>query len=195
MLRFCDRSKRQDNIIFRCIHFLWKISCQAYYQITGRAYPTSNLHLNKKEKLQQRPYVKQMSIAIIFVLIISIFYIINFAFSFESTTSATTISYKTKTETMVEYSIRHIYIDIGCFNGETIEHFIHFIPNSAMYDIYTFEPDPDNYRLCKNRLLQKKYAHLSITILQKVVWIRDEIVYFRAEGGRQSRISLNVTGK
>jgi len=80
MLRFCDRSKHQDNIIFRCIYFLWKISREEYYQITGRAYPTLDLQLNKKEKLQQRPYVKQMYIAIIFVLIISIFCIINFAF-------------------------------------------------------------------------------------------------------------------
>jgi FkbM family methyltransferase len=92
-------------------------------------------------------------------------------------------------------SIHYIYIDIGCFNGETIEHFIHFMPNSSIYDIITFEPDPHNYKLCKQRLTQKKYTNINITILQKVVWIRDEKVFFRTNRGRYSRITTNKTGK
>ncbi|CAF3801315.1 unnamed protein product [Rotaria sordida] len=91
-----------------------------------------------------------------------------------------------------ESSIHHIYIDIGCFNGETIEHFLHFIPNSTFYDIITFEPDPVNYQLCKQRLTDKKYMNINIIILQKVVWIRDEKIYFQTEHGRLSRINKNA---
>jgi FkbM family methyltransferase len=92
-------------------------------------------------------------------------------------------------------SNRYIYIDIGCFDGETIEHFIYFNPNSSFYDIITFEPDPNNYQLCKQRLTQPKYSNLNIIFIQKVVWIRDEKVFFRINHGRKSRINLNVTGK
>ena len=197
MFRFYDRRKYQDNIIFRCICFLWKMSFKVYYQTTGQTYPTLNPHQSNKEKLQQRRYVKQMYIAIIFILIVSIFFIINFFVSFllseKSMISEINISYGTDTGMVVNYPIRHIYVDIGCFNAETIDHFLHFTPNSALYEIYTFEPDPDNYRLCKKRLSLKKYSKLNIIILQKVVWIRDTTVYYRAERGRQSRISLNIT--
>ncbi|UJR13677.1 hypothetical protein I4U23_000689 [Adineta vaga] len=95
--------------------------------------------------------------------------------------------------TLSSQAMRHIYIDIGCFNGETIEYFLHFITDSDTYEIYTFEPDPDNYRLCQKRLSDKKYAQHNINIIQKVAWIRNEKVYYRTERGRQSRISLNMT--
>jgi hypothetical protein len=93
------------------------------------------------------------------------------------------------------HTIHYIYIDIGCFNGETVEHFLHFTPNSNIYEIITFEPDPQNYQLCKQRLIQTKYKNINITILQKVVWIRDEKVFFRTNRGKHSRITSNKTGK
>lgn len=90
---------------------------------------------------------------------------------------------------------QYVYIDVGCFKGETVEHFIHFNNESALYDIITFEPDPDNYRLCRRALKQKKYAHLNIIILHKVAWIRDGTVSFQTERGSESRINLNGTGR
>ncbi|CAF1175018.1 unnamed protein product [Rotaria sordida] len=93
------------------------------------------------------------------------------------------------------HSIHHIYIDIGCFNGETVEHFIHFTPNSLLYDIITFEPDPINYRLCKKQLKQKKYQNYNIIIIRKAVWIHDEKVPFQINRGQRSRIDLNKTSK
>lgn len=93
-------------------------------------------------------------------------------------------------------SMHNIYIDIGCYNGETIEHFIHFFPESANYDIITFEPEPSNYELCRQTLQQEKYKKYSITILPFAVWIRNEQVFFQINRGRQSRINGNVvTGK
>jgi hypothetical protein len=89
--------------------------------------------------------------------------------------------------------IHRIYIDIGCFNGETIEHFIHFTPDSSLYDIITFEPDQDNYQLCKQRLTQKKYRNYNIIIIPKVVWIRNEKVFYRTDCGQRCRIDSNQT--
>jgi len=117
----------------------------------------------------------------------------------KSTIDEVAINHALETDTLVSNgqnsSTHFIYIDIGCFNGETIEHFLHFIPNSRVYDIITFEPDPYNYELCKQRLIQKKYADINITILQKVVWIRDEKVFFRTDRGRYSRITTHKAGK
>jgi FkbM family methyltransferase len=87
----------------------------------------------------------------------------------------------------------YIYIDIGCFNGETIEHFIHFNPDSINYDIITFEPDPRNYQLCKRRLTQNKYRNYNIIIIPKIVWIRDEKLSYKIDLGQRSRIDLTKT--
>lgn len=89
-------------------------------------------------------------------------------------------------------SLHKIYIDIGCYNGETIEHFIHFFPDSITYDIITFEPEPSNYELCKKTLQQDKYKDYSITILPFAVWVRNERVFFQTNQGRKSRINGNV---
>jgi hypothetical protein len=203
MLRFYDRCKQHIITILRYLYRLWEICFQLYYRITRRMYPTLTPYENKKDKLGRRRHVYQIYIAIIFLLIVLVFFLINFIGSQllldKSEISEIENIYDSVKEKIVlnihKYSIHHIYIDIGCFNGETIEHFIHFIPNSTFYDIITFEPDPDNYQLCKKRLRQKKYQHLNIIIIPKVVWIRDEKVYFRAERGRESRIDVNQTGK
>ncbi|CAF3667648.1 unnamed protein product [Rotaria sp. Silwood1] len=129
---------------------------------------------------------------VIFILTLFIYLIL----SEESRSSETNDIFNSHNEIILRnrnnYSIHHIYIDIGCFNGETIEHFIHFIPNSTFYDIITFEPDPINYQLCKQRLKEKKYMNINIIILQKIVWIRDEQIYFQTEQGRLSRINMNA---
>ncbi|CAF1218692.1 unnamed protein product [Rotaria magnacalcarata] len=98
-------------------------------------------------------------------------------------------------ETVLEKNSTHIYIDIGCFDGETIEHFIYFTPNSILYDIITFEPDPINYQLCKKKLKQKQFENYSITIIPKVVWLRNEKVPFLINHGENSRIKLTEIDK
>ncbi|CAF3374888.1 unnamed protein product [Rotaria socialis] len=93
-------------------------------------------------------------------------------------------------ESVFKRNSTHIYIDIGCFDGETVEHFIYFTPNSILYDIITFEPDPINYQLCKKKLKQKQFENYSITIIPKVVWLRNEKVPFLINHGENSRIQL-----
>jgi predicted RNA-binding Zn-ribbon protein involved in translation (DUF1610 family) len=156
-----------------------------------------NTHVNKKGKNRQGRYFCHMCIVIILVVVM-----MNLMIPFYLS-EKTTVSEKSEiipeTEIILfncpNCSNYHIYIDIGCFNGETIEHFLHFIPNSTFYNIIIFEPDPQNYKLCQRRLRQKKYANIHITILQKVVWIRDEKVFFHTNRGRSSRIHLNAPGK
>ena len=96
---------------------------------------------------------------------------------------------------VIPSSPRFIYIDVGCYNGETVEHFIRFNPNSSFYDIITFEPDPENFLLCEKVLRQPKYANLSIQIIPKAVWVRDEKVSFQVGLGSRSRINLNISGR
>jgi len=92
-------------------------------------------------------------------------------------------------------STHFIYIDIGCFNGETVEFFIHFNPNSTLYDIITFEPDPVNYKLCKQKLSQPKYKNYNIIIIPKAVWIHNGKVSYHIGRGKKSRIYQSKTSK
>jgi hypothetical protein len=158
--------------------------------------------VNKKEKHRQRRYIYQICIIIILIIIIVTYFIMILMISFllpeKSGASEVIDSSSHQPEVLssdLHASPRYIYIDIGCFNGETVEHFLHFVPNSTHYDIITFEPDPVNYQLCAQRLTQKKYAHINITILQKVVWIRDEKVFFQTNRGRFSRIHKKQTSR
>lgn len=89
----------------------------------------------------------------------------------------------------------YIYIDIGCYNAETIEHFIHFYPESKSAEIIAFEPEPTNYQLCQHRLQQVKYSNYKIRFLQKAVWIRNEKVSFQINRDRSSRIVLDPQSK
>lgn len=88
-----------------------------------------------------------------------------------------------------------LYVDIGCFNGDSIEQFIHFTPDSLYYDIFTFEPDPENYHLCKKRLQGERFRKHNIFLIPKVVWIKDEKVRYRINKGIESRIETDVNCK
>jgi hypothetical protein len=82
----------------------------------------------------------------------------------------------------------YIYIDIGCYNAETIEHFIRFYSESQSAEMIVFEPEPTNYQLCQHRLQQAKYSDYRIKFLPKVVWTRNEKVAFQINRGRFSRM-------
>ena len=96
---------------------------------------------------------------------------------------------------LLNLTSNYIYIDIGCYNAETIEHFIHFYPESESSEIIAFEPEPTNYQLCQHRLRRAKYSNYKIKFLQKAVWIRNEKVAFQTNRGRFSRIISDPTSK
>lgn len=191
-----------SNKLFRSINSFWEFNLKLLNRMTKRRHPTLNLYKNKKYKYQRYYFI-----CLIFILLIFLIISLNKLFSTSTYSDFDTLAiynvykstYLSSDENMVlniyNQSRYHMYIDVGCFNGETIEHFLHFIPNSTFYNIIIFEPDPQNYKLCQRRLRQKKYANIHIIILQKVVWIRDEKVFFHTNRGRSSRIHLNAPGK
>jgi hypothetical protein len=162
-----------------------------------------NLHSKKKNSYQQ--YYQIYLLCILLVFIILILSIINLIDYFSTRTYFETLqiynvhksTYLSSDKEIVfhlhNHTIHYIYIDIGCFNGETIEHFIYFNPDSINYDIITFEPDPINYQLCKNRLTQDKYQNYHIFIIPKIVWIRNEKLSYYIDHGQRSRIDLSKT--
>jgi hypothetical protein len=190
-------------MILRWIRSLWKMSFARYYQINRQTYSTVNTHKSKEEKCHRHHYFYQIYIIVIVLNIVFSCFVIHLIFfvapAVETTASAVNENYELKSDIVLSNrskdSIHYIYIDIGCFDGETVEHFIHFTPNSSLYDIITFEPDPNNYRLCEERLRQTKYSNRNIIILPKVAWIRDEKIDFQIDRGRKSRINSNKTGK
>ncbi len=163
-------------------------------------YPMLNLYMKKKPQ-----YYQICLICTFLVLSILIFSIRNLINYFSTRTYSETLQiynvYKSAylssdneiALNLHNHTIHYIYIDIGCFNGETIEHFIYFNLNSINYDIITFEPDPINYQLCKQRLTQEKYRNYNIIIIPKVVWIRNEKISYHIDLGQRSRIDLSKT--
>ena len=157
--------------------------------------------VNTRQKAVRRRFSAKHKMAVALLLILSLFLtttVTAFVFLPDRTdTIASDHLYESGEDKLVlnpkGHPYHYVYVDVGCFKGETVEHFIYFNSNSTLYDIITFEPDPDNYRLCRRALKQKKYAHLNIMILHKVAWIRDGPVLFQTEHGSESRIAGNGT--
>ncbi len=191
-----------SNKLFRSINSFWEFNLKLLNRMTKRRHPTLNLYKNKKYKYQRYYFI-----CLIFILLIFLIISLNKLFSTSTYSDFDTLAiynvykstYLSSDENMVlniyNQSRYHMYIDVGCFNGETIEHFIHFNPNSLIYDIITFEPDPINYEICKRILSQDKYRNYNIFIIPKVVWIRDEKVSYQIDLGQRSRIDLSETSK
>lgn len=78
------------------------------------------------------------------------------------------------------------YIDLGAYNGDTVEEFLHYTNNC--YDkIYALEPDTRNY----GKLKRKHYALNPVTFraINAGVWDKDCTLQFAQKGGRNSTIS------
>jgi hypothetical protein len=187
--RYFNRSLCRLNIIFHCINFFEEINLKLFDRIITRT-----------RRYYYRYPICLICIFLIFSIIISIklFSTTKYSDPLEIYSVYRSTSFLTDRDIILNIynqSIHHIYIDIGCYNGETIEHFIHFNPDSLIYDIITFEPDPVNYHLCKHRLTQSKYRNYNIIIIPKVVWIRNEKVFYQINFGQTSRIDLSETSK
>ena len=156
-------------------------------------YLTSDVHMSKIRTMIRYQSPRRI---LILLFIMTIFSTILFQFSVIKSSdrqenSDSKLKFLLTNETMILNISNHstsVYIDIGCFDGETVEHFIHFTSNSKLYDIITFEPDPANYKLCRERLKQDKYRNYSIIIIRKAVWIRNEKVSFTVNQGNRGRI-------
>ena len=162
----------------------------------------------KRRKLQRRHRFSLLSCAIILLVLISTGFLstlrllssistqqLDILDEYNAYKSAFSLDPRSWRLNVHQHAVHHIYVDVGCSNGETIEHFIHFHPNSSLYDIITFEPDPYNYQLCKQVLAKEKYKDFNIIIIPRVAWVRNEKVFFTTNRGQQSRITANTLGR
>ena len=172
------------------------------YPIGQQKNSVSNKCKNEINQALARPWFGRSSLGIVLLILFSAFSSATLAIFLllpeVSDMSEIKINLKVKAEIIPRnrgnYSTHHIYIDIGCFQAETIEYFLHFTPNSTSYDIIIFESDPTNYQLCRQRLQNNKYKNINVTILQKAAWIRDEKILLQVERGQQSRINITTKG-
>ena len=90
-------------------------------------------------------------------------------------------------------SRRYFYLDLGCFDGRDIDHFIHFhaedIAKNGTLNIIAFEPDPINFSACRSR--QRKHTTIPITIYDTAVWTSSGKVRYATEKGQKSKIDPN----
>lgn len=88
---------------------------------------------------------------------------------------------------------RFFYLDLGCFDGRDIDHFIHFhaedILKNGTLNIIAFEPDPINFSACRS--VQRKHPNIPITIYDTAIWTEAGKVRFATEKGQKSKIDPN----
>lgn len=88
---------------------------------------------------------------------------------------------------------RFFYLDLGCFDGRDIDHFIHFhgedIAKNGTLNIIAFEPDPINFSACRST--QRKHPSVPITIYDTAVWTEAGKVRYATEKGQKSKIDPN----
>lgn len=89
------------------------------------------------------------------------------------------------------------FIDVGCFDGRDIDHFIHFhwqeIKQKGKLQIFAFDADPINFSACKSA--EKRHPRISHTFIDSAAWIEDGIVEYSFEKGQRSRIDLTSSVK
>lgn len=108
------------------------------------------------------------------------------------------ISYLTDCESTVEESYERIlqpyghcrYIDVGAYNGDTIDEFCRFAGNSVYID--AFEPDKRNCRMLK--YYAAEHPERKIIIHNAAAWNETKEITFYARSGRGSGTSTSHPG-
>lgn len=83
-----------------------------------------------------------------------------------------------------DFAPKEIFVQAGCYTGDTVEAFIRFRNHNPDDIIYTFEGDGANYAISKKNLEQYKNVSLHFMGL----WEKEDTVYFLNNGGDDSRI-------
>lgn len=77
-----------------------------------------------------------------------------------------------------------VFVDVGCFDGETVRNFIKWSGNQYK-EIISFEPDNICYPKCKEVLKDIQ----NYTIINKGLWNKETTLYFNASGDSRSNVS------
>lgn len=89
-------------------------------------------------------------------------------------------------ENIYKLSKKEIFVDVGAFDGDTIELFIKATKNS-FEKIYCFEPDKNTYLNLKKNVDKKNDKR--IEILEYGLGLKNETVFFTNDGGLGSKVS------
>ena len=84
---------------------------------------------------------------------------------------------------IMEFSDTEVFIDGGCYTGDTIIEFIKRVNNSFSH-IYGFEPDIENYEKAKTNLALIN----NIDIFNNGLWDKEDTLPFDSKGNGSSRI-------
>lgn len=77
-----------------------------------------------------------------------------------------------------------VFVQAGCYIGDTVEEFIRFRGNNPNDVIYTFEGDSVNYEISKQNLEKYPNVHLS----QLGLWDKEDVLFFSDGRGPRSRV-------
>lgn len=82
-------------------------------------------------------------------------------------------------------SSKEVYLDLGAYNGDTIEEFLE-LTNNNYHRIIALEPDTKNFKKLKKNLEAKGLAKTSL--INKGIWNKETTLLFSNSGGRQSTL-------
>lgn len=83
-----------------------------------------------------------------------------------------------------DFAEKEVFVQAGCFTGDTVEEFIKFRGHNPNDVIYTFEGDENNYKISKKNLEKYKNVHLSHLGL----WSQEDVLCFFNESNGRSRL-------
>ncbi|MDR0516773.1 MAG: FkbM family methyltransferase [Fibromonadaceae bacterium] len=86
----------------------------------------------------------------------------------------------------INFSDNEIYVDVGCFDGYTIEKFIQFC-GGKYKKIYGMEPDPINFDITKKCITNKGFEN--VALIAKGAWSKEDILSFSNNASGSSKIS------
>jgi FkbM family methyltransferase len=83
-----------------------------------------------------------------------------------------------------EFGDAEVFVQAGCYIGDTVEEFIRFRGDNPNDIIYSFEGDSVNYEISKHNL--EKYPNV---FLEKLgLWDKDDVLFFSDGRGPRSRV-------
>lgn len=82
-------------------------------------------------------------------------------------------------------SSKEVYLDLGAYNGDTIEEFLELTDNNY-HKIIALEPDTKNFKKLKKNVETNQIANT--ILINKGIWNENTTLFFSNSGGRQSTL-------
>ena len=88
-----------------------------------------------------------------------------------------------------EFSLseKEVFLQAGCFDGDTVKQYEKYYDTQQRHDIYTFEADPQAFEISKQNLIEFKNVHL----IPKGLWSTESVLTFYTDDMSGSASFLN----